>query len=180
MAARPIIERLHQPTPADFSAFKKAIQEFEASTEAPIKKDTLFIFNPNTASQQDLQRLGIAPPIAQRIIKYRKKGGRFKKKEDLQKIYGFPEEKYKRLVSFVTIPKPKTSNTTATKKTTRHLQPHPFNPNKVSREALLNMGLSPKIVQQWLRYREKGGRFKQASDLAKSVSYTHLTLPTKA
>ncbi len=48
-----------------------------------------FRFNPNTASQDDLQKLGLSSTLASRLLKYREKGGRFRKKEDLLKIYGF-------------------------------------------------------------------------------------------
>lgn len=50
------------------------------------------------------------------------------------------------------------------------LQPKPFDPNTVSGEELLQMGLSEKTVSNLLRYREKGGRFRQADDLRKLYS----------
>lgn len=169
LAIQPFIRKLNQPSQADFSAFKKAIKAFEATKQtAPIQKDTLFAFNPNTVSRKNLLRLGLAPKIAQRIVNYRKKGGQFYKKEDLQKIYGLQAKDYQRLAAFITIPAPKRAVAPLKKRTTRkRLRPHPFNPNKVSKEVLLSMGVAPKTVQQWMRYRAKGGVFKQTSDLSK-------------
>lgn len=40
-----------------------------------------------------------------------------------------------------------------------NLQPFPFNPNTVSEEALKKMRLRNKLIQTWLNYRAKGGRF---------------------
>lgn len=67
-------------------------------------KYTLFAFNPNTATVEDLQKLGIVKFIAQRIVNYREKGGKFKIKSDLKKMYGFSEEKYEELEDYIQLP----------------------------------------------------------------------------
>jgi competence protein ComEA len=77
-------------------AFKE--EDFRKNTTAET-----FAFDPNMVDQNDLQRLGLKPWIAERIIKYRAAGGKFKKKEDLLKIYGFPEEIYTRIEPYVQI-----------------------------------------------------------------------------
>lgn len=64
----------------------------------------LFNFNPNTATVDDFMALGIPKFIAERIDKYRSKGGKFKKKEDLAKIYGLLPETYERLEPYITLP----------------------------------------------------------------------------
>ena len=46
-------------------------------------------FDPNTVAEKELIRMGLTPGIANRIIRYRQKGGIFRKQEDLLKIYGF-------------------------------------------------------------------------------------------
>lgn len=63
----------------------------------------LFTFDPNTASLNDLVRLGLRPKVAQTIINYRNKGGRFYKKEDFAKIYTLSEQDYKRLLPYIKI-----------------------------------------------------------------------------
>jgi competence ComEA-like helix-hairpin-helix protein len=74
------------------------------STNGNVTKYTLFAFNPNTATVEDLQKLGIVKFIAQRIVNYREKGGKFKVKSDLKKMYGFSEEKYDELENYIQLP----------------------------------------------------------------------------
>jgi DNA uptake protein ComE-like DNA-binding protein len=71
--------------------------------DAPVIKRELFFFDPNTADQKSLQRLGINEKMAQRIINYRSKGGSFRKAEDLLRIYGFPEALYADLRPYIQI-----------------------------------------------------------------------------
>lgn len=63
----------------------------------------LFTFDPNTASLNDLVRLGLRPKVAQTILNYRNKGGKFYKKEDFAKIYTLSEQDYKRLLPYIKI-----------------------------------------------------------------------------
>ncbi|MDI9359165.1 MAG: helix-hairpin-helix domain-containing protein [Phycisphaerales bacterium] len=50
-----------------------------------------FNFDPNTCSYNDFIKLGLSAIIAKRILNYVAKGGRFKKPEDIKRIYGFQE-----------------------------------------------------------------------------------------
>lgn len=63
-----------------------------------------FNFDPNTATVAQLQELGLPQFIAERIDKYRSKGGKFRKKEDLAKIYGLYPETYERLEPYILLP----------------------------------------------------------------------------
>jgi DNA uptake protein ComE-like DNA-binding protein len=90
----------------------KKIQEFETIQEQKenIQKvpKKAFPFNPNTTSLDSLLQLPIPKSIAERIDKYRRKGGNYKSKSDLQKIYGINEH-WDKIKEFVQIPniKPK-------------------------------------------------------------------------
>lgn len=64
----------------------------------------LFPFNPNTVSLDSLTLLGFSVKQAQTILRYREKGGRFRRKEDFAKIYTVSPEMYERLAPFITIP----------------------------------------------------------------------------
>lgn len=66
----------------------------------------LFPFNPNTVSLDSLTLLGFSVKQAQTILRYREKGGRFRRKEDFAKIYTVSPEMYERLAPFITIPAP--------------------------------------------------------------------------
>jgi competence ComEA-like helix-hairpin-helix protein len=63
-----------------------------------------FPFDPNTASKDELMRLGLSSRTAQTILNYREKGGHFYKKEDLQRMYTIRPEDYERLEAYVRIP----------------------------------------------------------------------------
>ncbi len=74
----------------------------------------LFDFDPNTASEEQLQQLGVSPKIAQTILNFRKTM-RFNEKQDLLKIFGFKQADYNRLEGHIkiepiaqkrTVPKP--------------------------------------------------------------------------
>ncbi|MEI7503455.1 MAG: helix-hairpin-helix domain-containing protein [Paludibacter sp.] len=70
------------------------------------KKDfpyTLFPFDPNIADSATFVSLGIKPHIASNIMKYKSKGGTFKKTTDFGKVYGITPDKFKELEPFITI-----------------------------------------------------------------------------
>lgn len=60
-------------------------------------------FDPNTAGFDDLIALGISEKAVQNILNYRQKGGRFKKPEDLGKIYSLKANEVEQLIPFVKI-----------------------------------------------------------------------------
>lgn len=68
-----------------------------------------FYFDPNTAGVESLINLGIPDYLAQRIEKYRRKGGHFKSPESLKKIYGFPEDLFRDLAPYIRIVEHKSS-----------------------------------------------------------------------
>ena len=68
------------------------------------RKAENFRFNPNTASIDDLVRLGFSEKQAAAIDNYRKKGGRFRRKEDFAKSFVVSDEIYRRLEDYIDIP----------------------------------------------------------------------------
>ena len=72
-------------------------------SSAPDQNSEVFDFDPNVIDAAGWQRLGVSSYIAERIVKYRSKGGTFKTKEDLLKIYGFPKETFERLYDYIRI-----------------------------------------------------------------------------
>lgn len=62
----------------------------------------LFSFDPNTATDADFQRLGLPERTVKSILNYRDKGGKFRKKEDLEKIYTLSEEDCARITPYAT------------------------------------------------------------------------------
>ena len=64
-----------------------------------------FEFDPNSVSVEDLMRLGFSEKQALSIDKYRAKGGRFRRKSDFAKSYVVADSVYRRLESYIRIPK---------------------------------------------------------------------------
>ena len=117
--------RFFAPPPARVNAdeFEKEIKAFETSL-TPIKENKLqatgsgqadqsvnnkspvelFAFNPNNLSKDNWKKLGAPDWIIERIKKYESKGGHFKAKEDLQKIYSLPPELFAKWEPFISIP----------------------------------------------------------------------------
>ena len=81
------------------------------NVEKEQKRDTLvasssdpYNFNPNSIGAEDFTALGFSPPVAGRIIRYREKGGKFRTKSDLLKIFGMDTAFYRRIQAFILLP----------------------------------------------------------------------------
>ncbi len=74
-----------------------------SSSFAVNKPVKMFAFDPNTLDEAGFVRLGLPPRTARTIINYRNKGGRFRKPDDLRKIYTLRHEDADRLVPYVRI-----------------------------------------------------------------------------
>ena len=65
----------------------------------------LFYFDPNNLNLSEWRRLGLPDRLIQTILHYIEKGGRFRKAEDLKKLYGLQNSEYQRLLPYVRIDK---------------------------------------------------------------------------
>lgn len=72
--------------------------------KASPRKVESFRFNPNTASLEELMRLGFSEKQAQSILNYRDAGGRFRRPSDFAKSYVVADSVYARLEPFIDIP----------------------------------------------------------------------------
>lgn len=101
----------------DVAVFEQTIKEKESLSEYPkriksIKIDKenkiieLFTFNPNNLPEQDWSRLGLNGKQIKTIKNYESKGGKFRKKEDVKKIYCIKKEQYESLEPYIQIASP--------------------------------------------------------------------------
>ncbi|QJW90432.1 helix-hairpin-helix domain-containing protein [Spirosoma taeanense] len=75
----------------------------DKTTAERFSEPKLFPFDPNTVSVAGWQQLGLPRWMAERIEKYRSKGGQFRRKEDLLRIYDFPPDLYEQLEPYMTL-----------------------------------------------------------------------------
>lgn len=128
---------------------------------------SVFHFNPNLATVDDLEALGFSSELAVRIDRYRNKGGKFVAKKDLLKIYGVDSSLYKRLYAFIDLPETSRVERTPDKRTPfEHKKPHvekkvlTFDINKADTSQLMRVeGIGSKRSQRIIKYRDALGGF---------------------
>ncbi|MFH0892948.1 MAG: helix-hairpin-helix domain-containing protein [Bacteroidota bacterium] len=93
---------------AQFEEGRKTFSNYPRQSDFP-KPDTgkLFYFNPNNLPPEKWKQLGFADWQIRIIKKFESKGGRFRKKEDVKKIYGIRENQYSKLEPYILIPEEK-------------------------------------------------------------------------
>lgn len=63
-------------------------------------------YDPNHASLEELQRIGLSKYQSRMILNYRSKGGKFYSKKDLQKIYSLNDSTYQKIEMYIRIKSP--------------------------------------------------------------------------
>ena len=89
--------------PAKASSRASAVRE-EVVEKYARRSYESFPFDPNTATQEDLQRLGFSLKQAQSILNYRQAGGRFHRPSDFAKSFVVADSVFRRLEPFIRIP----------------------------------------------------------------------------
>lgn len=88
-------------------AFEQKVKADSAHRTAKYKKDEreaeLFPFDPNTADSMTFIRLGLKDWQASNAMKYRRKGGRWRKADDFARLYGLRRETFERLRPYIRI-----------------------------------------------------------------------------
>ncbi|RFZ90603.1 helix-hairpin-helix domain-containing protein [Mucilaginibacter conchicola] len=157
LAAPYVYQRLHKDTTINEKAFAAAVAQLEKANPQPettITTGALFKFDPNKASDADWQKLGLTAKQAQIIKNYTAKGGRFRKADDLQKIYGLTKVDYARLAPFIIIDKNKTEPAKV------------IELNSADSAQLTKIeGIGPAFAKRIIYYRERLGGFVNKEQL---------------
>ncbi len=174
--------------PTDFSDFEQQIALFEAEQESyqdsisnrnepgytkssgTGDKLTPFEFDPNELPPDQWKKLGLEDRQIKVILNYLNKGGRFRVKQDLAKMYSISEQEYRILEPYIEIKALPPDYKKADKET--EITPFPFDPNNLTKEQGLEMGLHENVINAIISYRQKGGQFKSSSDLKKIYTLT--------
>lgn len=88
--------------PPDHGPEEKQVYGQRKEPESQIKKER-FNFDPNNLSESDWMKLGLSEKQIRTIKNYEAKGGRFKKKEDLKKMYCVKNDLYTSLEPYIRI-----------------------------------------------------------------------------
>lgn len=170
---------------SDF-ARHQALQDslWKVSMKKKYQRDTIAIdmqlFDPNTADSSTLVHLGLKTWQVSNMLKYRAKNGRYRKAEDLKKVYGMTDSMYQSLLPYIQI------DTLAVARHRDSIRRSYYDtvvvdtiPRYVSpkRDTLLNLrtadttelklirGIGSYRAQQIVRYREQLGGFSSVEQL---------------
>lgn len=97
---------VNDSTKAQFADYQER-QDSIRNAQWRKRGDTIVIrmqaFDPNVADSSTLVHLGFKPWQAKNMLKYRAAGGRFRKPEDLKRLYGMTDSMYLALAPYITI-----------------------------------------------------------------------------
>jgi competence protein ComEA len=137
-----------------------------------VEKVSYFAFDPNTAGVDDLVRLGFSSTLANRIAAYRAKGGVFRVKSDLMKIYELDSALYKQLYDYILLPTRRLVHSNPTKapartgSTTAGKVAIDFDINTADTSLLKTIyGIGPTLAARIVKFRDRLGGFVSAGQL---------------
>jgi competence protein ComEA len=154
------------------------------------EKGELFFFDPNTASAEEWKRLGVKDKTIQTILKFRSKGGSFKKPEDISRIYGLSVKDADRLLPFVKIEKEHvqkptnsvestTVSTTESKPVFSEKRSKPIDINKADTTEWKTLkGIGSFYAKKIVGFRDKLGGFYSVQQVAETYGLPDSTFQT--
>ena len=154
------------------------------------QRGPLFYFDPNTMDSITAIRLGIPSRQVITLMRYRNKGGRFYRKEDLAKLYGLKKELVEKLIPYVVIKN--VDRNTSYRKMLDYNHQKFINRTGIEKEDVnknlnewsidINIAdekqwaaktkLSPAIIQNIMRYRNYLGGFTNLNQMKKVYGFT--------
>lgn len=177
-----VINTLNDWKPYEKSGDKSEEINYSASAQWQIPdgdpltttKFSLHPFDPNTVSAEELLAMGFRPKSVQTLVNYRSKGGRFRKPEDILKMYGlFPDEKELILPYVVITNEEKPKDTAAYQNTYRPKKPATVvvsinNADTAAWKAL--PGIGEKLSARIVNFRDKLGGFYSIEQIGETYA----------
>jgi len=168
--SEPVYQYWFVRQPRDYSKEKHRLDSLVAKMEwrqdslpskTEIKVMKLFSFDPNQTTIDEFTRLGFSQTLANRIINYRAKGGRFVTKKDLRKIYGMDSVFYQKISPYIVIPETLSKSKETPKFVAKEkLVAIKFDLNTADTSQLIKIyGVGPKLAHRIIAYRQKLGGF---------------------
>ena len=88
---------------ADYQEKQDSIRKAQWRRQRDTIAIRMEVFDPNTADSSTLVHLGFKPWQAKNMVKYRAAGGKYRKPEDLKKLYGMTDSMYQALTPYIYI-----------------------------------------------------------------------------
>ena len=134
--------------------------------ESQQKKLLRHSFDPNTASAKEFEELGFSEKVAGRISNYRAKGGKFKIKSDLLRVYGIDSALYRSLFNYILLPEKRVQEFSTTAKTVEE-KIEKFDLNEADSSELKKIyGIGDRLALRIILYRQKLGGFISTRQLS--------------
>ena len=149
-------------------------------------RDTIEIrmqkFDPNTADSSTLVHLGFKPWQAKNMLKYRAKGGKYRKAEDMKKLYGMTDSMYQALVPYIDIAREEKDSLEVDSTKIGHL----LKWESENKDTVLNLrtadttelkmvrGIGSYRARQIVRYREQLGGFVRVEQVMEAKGMERL------
>ncbi len=146
-----------------------AENNFSTQKKYSSKTVMLFHFNPNTIGVEEWKKLGMSKKQAEAIERAKAKGFKFRKPEDIAKIYVIGEDGYERLKSYVVIPEEKrefTQQKAEPKEEKKAFVKPLINLNLADTTELVKLnGIGPSYARRIYKYRMLLGGFYEIAQL---------------
>ena len=131
-----------------------------------LTKAELFSFNPNNTTMEDWMRLGLSERNAKTINNYIAKGGYFKRKEDLKKIYGISPQVLDNLIPLAVFDDEPRNTSQQLAKVVKTKQVLHLDINAADSSSLTMLpGIGERLASRIVKYRNRLGGFVQVSQL---------------
>jgi len=151
---------------AQWESAKLSESETESESKIQVERAALVIlfeFDPNVITAQQLKTLGFSDRLARGLINYRTKGGKFRVKSDLKKLYGMDSTFFARLDPFIQLPE-KVVLDKAIPLPKKDLAQ--FNLNQADTLLFQTVyGVGPVLAKRIVKYRERLGGFVNSAQL---------------
>ena len=149
----------------------------------PRQKGELFYFDPNNLTEAGWKKLGLRDKTIRTILNYTAKGGKFRKPEDLQRIYGLFPDEFERIAPYIQIagmPGPGTT-TDPPGETVRIVAPKKdrytvIDINSADTTAFIALpGIGSKLAARIVNFRDKLGGFYAVEQVAETFGLADST-----
>jgi len=145
-------------------------------TDLTDHNSSIFYFDPNTLSPEQWKKLGLRDKTILTIQKYISKGGRFRKPDDIRKIWGISPALVEKLVPYVSIKEPEEKSRNSFQQAV--VKEHNEFPRHRTASADINLadssqfeqlpGIGPKLAARIVAFRSKLGGFHSIEQVAET------------